>query len=148
MFRTLFALAVAVFAVMAFSGEAKAQATYVEVCTRFGADYFYSPGTSTCVNARTGVTREDPSGALGQTETARKADAAEQGASAAAALSRPFVETGHSFAIAGDVAGANEFGAGSVGAAFRVNENLTVSGSGAYTDSGTTASRAGFNLSW
>lgn len=147
MFRIVFALMAALLAMVNFGGEAKAQ-TYVEICSNFGADYYYSPGTNTCINARDGTTREDPSGAYGQTETARKADEANEGAAAAAALSRPFVESGHTFAISGDVAGANDTGAGSLGAAYRLNENLTVSGSGAYTQSGTGATRAGFNLSW
>jgi Porin subfamily/YadA-like membrane anchor domain len=149
MSRILFGLAAAILAIAAFGAEAKAQ-DYVEICDIYGVDYYYSPGTQTCINARDGWTKEQIGGMTvdGQTEIAKKADEAVEGSAAAAALSRPFVESGHTFAISGDIANAGDTGAASLGAAYRFNENLTVSGSGAYTQSGTGATRAGFNLSW
>jgi hypothetical protein len=30
---------------------------YVRVCDRYGANYYYSPGTNTCINSQTGVTK-------------------------------------------------------------------------------------------
>jgi hypothetical protein len=31
---------------------------YVKVCDQYGAQYYYSPGTDTCINANTGETRK------------------------------------------------------------------------------------------
>ena len=30
---------------------------YVRVCSAYGTNYYYSPGTETCINTQTGVTK-------------------------------------------------------------------------------------------
>jgi hypothetical protein len=143
--------AMAAFCLAASAGHASAQGVeYVKVCSAYGAGYYYMPGTEKCVHANTGVTKElTPERVVtGKTAIAKKADDAVEGAAAAAALSRPYIETGHKFAIAGDLAEVGEAGSASLGGALRLNDNLTLSGAAAITDGSATAARTGFNLSW
>jgi hypothetical protein len=123
---------------------------YVRVCDAYGTGFYYVPGTDTCIHASTGQTRVDTENGtvVGQSEIARKADKALSGAALSSALTRPLVESGHRFAISGDVAGTEDSGALSLGAGYRINEHLTVSGSGAVGENGGAAGRGGFNYSW
>ena len=52
---------------------------YVRVCDAYGVEYFYSPGTETCVHASTGETRRETEDGtrVGRTELAARIDDAE-----------------------------------------------------------------------
>ncbi|TIT91144.1 MAG: hypothetical protein E5W55_20860, partial [Mesorhizobium sp.] len=60
-----------------FSASAPAAPVeYVRVCSLYGAQYYYSPGTSTCINANTGETRlvTEDGVVVGKTALASKVD--------------------------------------------------------------------------
>lgn len=157
--------AAAVLALAAAPGALAQPMEYVRVCDIYGTSWYYEPGTETCIHADTGDTRRETEiGTIfGQTDLAdqvtdqrialdgmsRDIDDLRDGIAAAAALPRPYVDPGHRFAVAGDwgqYEGSNAFG---VGAAFRLDETFTFSGSAAVpVQGGGVATRAGFNASW
>lgn len=131
---------------------------YVRVCDAFGEGYQYIPGTETCVRVATGETRRDSEfgTVVGKTELAKRVDQAfeaiedaNEGAAVMSSLPVPFIEKGHSFALAGNFAQFESNGAFGLGGAFRVNENLTFNGGVAVGASqSNVGGRVGFNLSW
>lgn len=156
----------------AFSFQAPAQAVeYVRVCDAYGANYFYSPGTETCVNAITGDTRRDTGDGTvaGTTELASRVDEIEQRinsafsdidrklhaeASIAAALADPDLVAGEHFGVRvnwGNAGSANAFGVtgSAVLAEGLFGETGRMTGSAGLAFShGTVGGRAGMQLTW
>jgi len=146
-----------------YGAPAHAVVEYVKVCDTYGAGYYYVPGTSMCLNPLTGETRLTTIDGVvqGRSELAKMVDRANnranlamQGTALAMALPNPFVQPGHTFAIAGNFATFEQTGALGFGAAYKMNENLTLTAGGSFS-TGTVAgsghgvaARAGFNLSW
>ncbi|CDX18168.1 exported hypothetical protein [Mesorhizobium plurifarium] len=81
---------------------------YVRVCSAYGTNYYYSPGTDTCINANTGETRRltEDGVVAGKTALASKVDdidkrvqRAFEGASVASALTSPDLVEGEHFGV-------------------------------------------------
>ena len=128
---------------------------YVRVCSLYGAGYFYLPGTDTCVNVNTGVTkRATVDGVVtGVTEQQQQIlDNAEQikrnteGVAMSFALPKATIDPGKSFGAAlniGTFGGAVAVG---VGGAFRAGEGVTFNGAVGYgLGEGTLGGNAGVN---
>ena len=147
-------------------GAAAAPAEYVKVCDAYGAGYFYSPGSETCINASTGETRTDD--ATGSTELKSRVDDIErriddafgdmhqysEQASIAAALADPDFISGEHFGLrvnwanaggadAVGITGAAVLSEGMFGSTGRLTGSLGVGFSG-----GTVGGRAGLQLTW
>ena len=140
---------------------------YVRVCDTYGAGYFYIPGTDVCMNANTGATKQQTSNGIygGESEMAARFNDAFEGIAVNSAMPTPYIPAGHRFAIAGNWAqfqgssgsagytyGAYSGGSANalgLGAALRINDNLTFNAAGAIgLDRTTWATRVGFNMSW
>lgn len=175
---TKFAPALLVLAAALFcpSRDAHAQAQpqrpvdYARVCSAYGANYMYVPGTDTCLDPLTGQTRrETVDGTVaGRTELAARIDAAGrrardayreagvavQGAALAMAMPSPFVPDGHSFAVAGTVAAFEDVGTVGVAAAYKLRDNVLFTVGGSFTAvqargaDFSAAGRAGVNFNW
>lgn len=154
--------------ILAFPNAGPAQAApvqYVKICTLYGADWNYIPGTDTCVNQNTGETRKQTANGVvyGTTQTEQDAQQAKQDAQKASdsaqranegvalslALPRAQVTAGHKFAAAANLGvfeGEEAFG---VGGAFEANDNVTFNAAlGVGLQHGTVGGNAGINVSW
>ena len=131
---------------------------YVRVCSLYGAGYFYLPGTDTCVNVNTGVTkRATVDGVVtGVTEQQQQIlDNAEQikrnteGVAMSFALPKATIDPGKSFGAAlniGTFGGAVAVG---VGGGVGAGEGVTFNGAVGYgLGEGTLGGNAGVNVSW
>ncbi len=95
---------------------------YVRVCDAYGTNYYYSPGTETCINADTGATRQDTidGTVAGETKLAARVSDIESrindafdGASIAASLVAPSLAAGEHAGVRinwGNAGNANAFG--------------------------------------
>ncbi|CDX56892.1 putative porin [Mesorhizobium plurifarium] len=126
MFRYL--LAPAIFGAAAlFAAPSQAAVEYVKVCSAYGPNYYYSPGTDTCINAQTGVTKRQVDNGEGGTTTVTGKTAlaahvddidnritrAFENASISAALAAPDLVQGEHFGLRvnwGNAGYANAFG--------------------------------------
>ena len=68
MFRYLLAPAILGAATL-LAAPSQAAVEYVRVCSAYGPNYYYSPGTDTCINAQTGVTKRQVDNGEGGTTT-------------------------------------------------------------------------------
>lgn len=133
-------IAASALVVSSFCGSVAAEpmpVEYVRVCTAYGAQYYYSPGSETCINADTGQTkRETENGTVvGETALAARVSAIEEriqdafdAASIAAALTDPSLAAGEHAGVRlnwGNAGDANAFG---VSAALLLSENAAQSG--------------------
>ncbi len=110
---------------------------YVRVCDAYGVQYYYSPGTDTCINANTGQTRRETENGtvFGETALAARVSAIEariqnafDAASIAAALADPSLAAGEHAGIRlnwGNAGDANAFG---ISAALLLSDNAAQSG--------------------
>jgi hypothetical protein len=142
---------------------------YVKICTAYGADYYYSPGTDTCINARTGVTKREVDDGAGGTRTvtgktalASKVDdidsrvqRAFEGASVASALTSPDLVQGEHFGVrvnwgnAGQSNAMGLTGAAVLGEGFMPGGNGRLAGAAGVAFSGkTVGGNAGLQLTW
>jgi hypothetical protein len=140
---------------------------YVRVCDTFGAGYFYIPGSDACMNANTGTTKQltNLGTYTGESEMAARFNDAFEGIAVSAAMPQPYIPAGQHFAIAGNwgqfqgnggstgyTSGGYSGGSANalgIGAAMRINDNLTFSAAGAIgLERKTWATRVGFNMSW
>lgn len=154
--------ALVVFGLMAFGPQAlAAPVEYVRVCSNYGANWYYSPGTETCINANTQETRRETEfgTVVGETAFAASVDerieAAFEAGAIANALADPDLVAGEHFGLKvnwGGVEGANAFG---VTGAMVFTEGLFEGGNGRLTGSGgiafsggTVGGRAGLQLTW
>lgn len=159
--KYLFAAAMVFGALVASATQSIAQVEYVRVCDAYGTNYFYSPGTETCINANTQETRRETEFGteMGQTAFAAsvdsRIDAAFEAGAIANALADPDLVAGERFGLKvnwGGVEGANAFG---VTGAMVFTDGLFESGNGRLTGSGGIAfsgnsvgGRAGMQLTW
>ncbi|TPI70754.1 hypothetical protein FJ420_06085 [Mesorhizobium sp. B3-1-3] len=126
MFRYLLAPAILGAATL-LAAPSQAAVAYVKICSAYGANYYYSPGTDTCINAQTGVTKkqvDDGNGGemteVGKTALAAHVDdidnritRAFENASISAALAAPDLVQGEHFGVRvnwGNAGYANAFG--------------------------------------
>lgn len=91
-----------------FTAPASAAVEYVKTCDAYGTQYYYSPGTDTCVNANTGVTKRltEDGTVTGKTALAQHVDdidaritRAFENASISAALASPDLVQGEHFGV-------------------------------------------------
>lgn len=156
--RILLASAMALVAVAATEPALAQAVEYVKVCSIFGLEYFYDPGTDTCINANSGETKKNTSEGVveGNTElrqmvldNAAQQQRAIEGVALGLALPNATVDPGHTFGAAlnvGTFGGASAIG---FAGAFRANENVTFNGAvGLGLTGGTMGGRAGMNVSW
>lgn len=140
--------------------QASAQMEYVRVCDAYGSNYFYSPGTETCINANTQEIRSAELGTeIGKTAFAASVDAridqAFESAAVANALSDPDLVAGERFGVKvnwGSVESTHAFG---IAGAVVVSDGLFSGGQGRLTGTGgvafsggTVGGRAGLQLTW
>jgi hypothetical protein len=120
---------------------------YVRVCDAYGPDYFYSPGTDTCVNAQTGETRRATADGLESDSTdARKL--ASEGTALALSMPNATVDSGKTFGAAMNIGTFDgEFAVG-VSGAMQVGNGLTFNSAVGLGSQGSVAGRAGLNFSW
>lgn len=137
---------------------------YVKVCTSYGAQYYYSPGTDTCINANTGETRRmtEDGVVVGKTALASKVDdidgrvqRAFEGASVATALTSPDLVQGEHFGVRVNWGNAGQSNAMGVTGAAVLGEDFLPSGSGRLTGAAgvafsgkTVGGNAGLQLTW
>jgi len=137
---------------------------YVKVCSTYGANYYYSPGTETCINANTGETRRltEDGVVAGKTALASKVDdidkrvqRAFEGASVASALTSPDLVEGEHFGVrvnwgnAGQSNAMGITGAAVLGEDFMPGGNGRLAGAAGVAFSGkTVGGNAGLQLTW
>jgi len=145
----LAALSAVLFAAIPLSPASAQPVEYVKVCSQAGTGYYYIPGTETCINPDTGVTKDytnDPNGAVGESAASAKAS---EGAAMAMSMPSAIIEPGKNFAIAGNIAAFGGQSAVGFTAAARINDGLSLTGGvGLGLGEHTVGGRAGFNLSW
>jgi hypothetical protein len=146
-----------------FSPVLAAPVEYVRVCTAYGAQYYYSPGTDTCINANTGDTRRLTEDGVVSSKTAlaqhvddidSRVSRAFEGASVASALTSPDLVQGEHFGVRVNWGNAGQSNAvGLTGAAvlgeglFSTGGRLTGAAGIAYSGS-TVGGNAGLQLTW
>lgn len=137
---------------------------YVKVCSAYGPNYYYSPGTDTCINTNTGETRRltEDGVVVGKTALASKVDdidnrvqRAFEGASVATALSSPDLVQGEHFGVrvnwgnAGQSNAMGITGAAVLGEGFMPGGNGRLAGAAGVAFSGkTVGGNAGLQLTW
>jgi len=127
MFKYLFAAAAVALCGLSLPAAAAQPVEYVRECDMYGANYYYSPGTNTCINTDTGMTKrqvDDGNGGemteVGKTALAAHVDdidnritRAFENASISAALAAPDLVQGEHFGLRinwGNAGDANAFG--------------------------------------
>jgi len=140
---------------------------YVKLCYAYGANYYYSPGTDTCINAQTGDTRKEVDDGNGGTTTVtgktalashvddidNRVTRAFENASISAALAAPDLVQGEHFGLRvnwGNTGGADAFGftgAAVLSEGFAHGGRLTGTMGIAFS-SGTVGGNAGLQFSW
>ncbi|WP_181170349.1 MULTISPECIES: porin [unclassified Mesorhizobium] len=143
--------------------QAEGPVEYVRVCTAYGAQYYYSPGTTTCINADTGETRSATAGGVvGKTALASKVDdidrrvqRAFEGASVASALAGPDLVQGEHFGVrvnwgnAGQSNAMGVTGAAVLGEGFMPGGNGRLAGAAGVAFSGkAVGGNAGLQFTW
>lgn len=137
---------------------------YVRVCTLYGARYYYSPGTDTCINADTGETRRvtEDRVVVGKTALASKVDdidgrvaRAFESASVASALTSPDFVQGEHFGVRVNWGNAGQSNAMGVTGAAVLGEGFLPGGTGRLTGAAgvafsgkTVGGNAGLQLTW
>ncbi|UCI06408.1 porin [Mesorhizobium sp. B1-1-8] len=137
---------------------------YVKVCSAYGAQYYYSPGTDTCINANTGETRRATENGVvnGKTALASKVDdidgrvqRAFEGASVASALTSPDLVQGEHFGIRVNWGNAGQSNAMGVTGAAVLGEGFMPGGAGRLAGAAgvafsgkTVGGNAGLQLTW
>jgi hypothetical protein len=121
----------------------------VKICSLYGAGFYYIPGTDVCYNAVTGETRWQTT--HGTQRSLNRVDLAFQGTSVAMAMPTPMIESGKTFAIAGNFGSYDSSHAFGLAGAFEVGPGLSFHGGisvGADTNQQSVGSNVGFNYSW
>jgi len=147
-----------------FATQASALVNYVRACDAFGTQYYYSPGTNTCINANTGETRlvTDDKVVAGKTALATKVDdidgrvqRAFEGASVASSLTSPDLVQGEHFGVRVNWGNAGQANAMGVTGAAVLGESFLPGGSGRLTGAAgvafsgkTVGGNAGLQLTW
>lgn len=137
---------------------------YVKVCSLYGAQYYYSPGTDTCINANTGETRRltEDGVVVGKTALASKVDdidarvqRAFEGASVASALTSPDLVQGEHFGVRVNWGNAGQSNAMGVTGAAVLGEGRFAGGNGRLAGAAgvafsgkTVGGNAGLQLTW
>jgi len=136
---------------------------YVKVCTLFGARFYYSPGTDTCINADTGETRRvtEDGVVVSKTALAKRVDdidnrvaRAFEGASVATALASPDLGQGEHFGVRINWGNAGQANAVGISGAAVLGEGLFSTGgrltgaAGVAYSGRTVGGNAGLQLTW
>jgi len=118
--RAIIAGIIAALALMiATPNQAAAQVSYVRVCSLYGADFFYIPGTDTCANASQIIGN--------QFNIARLNSLSSTGTAMAASLVAPWLPTGTNYAISNHWANFNGQNGVGVSGLMRLSGNLVFS---------------------
>ncbi len=148
---------------MAASGAIAAPTSYVKICDDAGANFYYSPGTTVCVNAITGTTYDDDTGETGKTvyraqadkavaqvqHATKRANDAASGVAVAAAMPSAFINTGSNFAVSGNASQFGGFSSVGFGTAAKITDKFSLTGGvGTSLNQGMVGGRVGFNMSW
>lgn len=148
--RTLIAAA-AIAAISVTSSSFAAPVEYVKICHIYGANWFYIPGTDTCLNAKTGETRKETADGTvyGESDELDQAKDANEGVALSLALPTATVDEGKTFGAAVNFGTFNGESALGFGGAFEATDGLTINAAvGVGLSRGTTGGRAGVNFSW
>jgi IMP dehydrogenase/GMP reductase len=136
---------------------------YVKVCSAYGAQYYYSPGTDTCINADTGVTKKQTEDGVVTSKTAlaqsvddidRRVARAFETSSVAAALTSPDLVAGEHFGLRVNWGNAGVSNAVGLTGAAVLGEGLFATGgrltgtAGVAFSGGTVGGNAGLQLTW
>lgn len=124
---------------------------YVRICSSFGAQFFYIPGTAICLNPNTGETIEIKDGkeVRGVSDLAEGVNNANEGVALSLALPNATIDPGKSFGAAVNVGTFGGEAAVGVSGAFAAGEGLTFNGAiGVGLGHGNIGGRAGVNFSW
>ncbi|WP_159082328.1 porin [Paragemmobacter aquarius] len=142
--RTAFLLIPLAFA----HGAAAAPVEYVRVCSAFGAGYSVIPGTSVCMNQRTGETREatDNGVVTGEADFISKGN---EGTALGLALAGATVDAGKSYGVKANVGTFEGETAIGLSGAIRLDNGITLDAAyGTGIHHGTSGGRVGANFSW
>ena len=148
-----------------FSGSAlAAPVQYVKVCSLYGPQYYYSPGTDTCINANTGqtLTPSADGTVVGKTALASQVDdidnrvqRAFESASVATALASPDFVQGEHYGVRVNWGNAGQSSAMGITGAAVLGEGLFAGGGGRVTGAAgiafsgkTVGGNAGLQLTW
>jgi hypothetical protein len=123
---------------------------YVKVCSRYGAGFYYIPGTATCINPKTGVMKQETShGTVTEnSDVLNDALKAKEGVALSLAMPTATVTPGHHFGAAFNIGTFDGSTALGVGGAWQANDNVTVNGALGIGDQGDVGGRGGVNVSW
>ena len=117
--RSIASALVATFAATIATPGHAAPVEYVKVCSNYGADFFYIPGTDTCTNASQITTN--------QFGIAKANTFAATGAAMAASLVAPWLPTGTNYAVSTHWAAFDGQNAMGVSGLMRISGNLVFS---------------------
>jgi hypothetical protein len=149
-------LALPLFFIVSCGVSSAEPAEYVKICSQYGRGWFYIPGTDTCINPKTGVTKrqvENSAGTGAITET-KNSDLlndvlkAKEGVALTLAMPNATVTPGHHFGAALNVGTFDGSTAVGIAGAWQANDNLTVNGALGVGDQGDVGGRGGVNFSW
>jgi hypothetical protein len=137
---------------------------YVKVCSLYGPQYYYSPGTDTCINADTGVTKTQTANGTVTSKTAlaqsvddidNRVARAFENSSIAAALTSPDLVAGEHFGVRVNWGNAGMSNAMGLTGAAVLGEGLFAGGGGRLTGTAGVAfaghsvgGNAGLQLTW
>jgi hypothetical protein len=129
------------------AATAWAAGDYVRICSLYGANFFYIPGTDVCYNSVNGETRQATE--YGVRRIYNRVDLAFEGMNVAAAMPTPVIDPGKGLAVAVSGGFFDSSGAAAIAGAVEFNDNLSLSGGislGARQHS--VGSNVGFNFTW
>jgi hypothetical protein len=136
---------------------------YVKVCSIYGPNYYYSPGTDTCINSQTGVTKQQTADGTVTSKTAlaqsvddidNRVARAFESASVATALTSPDLTAGEHFGLRVNWGNAGQSNAIGLTGAAVIGEGLFATGSRLTGTAGiayagrTLGGNAGVQLTW
>ncbi len=164
MFKFRHVISIAVLAGAAsVTGPAFAAVEYVKVCSLYGPKYYYSPGTDTCINSDTGVTKTVTEDGVVTSKTAlaksvdeidQRVSRAFEAASVGAALTSPDLVAGEHFGLRINWGNAGVSNAVGLTGAAVLGEGLFATGgrltgtAGIAFSGGTVGGNAGLQLTW
>jgi len=116
------------------ASPAAAVVQYNKVCDQLGAGYVYIPGTNACTNLK---------------DINHYHEQDNDGIAIGFAMETPVLPAGKNFGISGGVGAFNHSTALSMSGAYRIKDDLTISGGfGIGSQTGAIGGRAGFSYAW
>lgn len=138
-------------AALLLNSPAQAAIEYVKICSTYGPEFIYIPGTDICMNVDTGETIT-PSGdgpVHGETTLKQQAEDAAAGAAVAISMPNATVDEGKTFGLSTNYGVYGDSSALGISGAFKPADGLTINaGAGFSTAGGPAGGRVGVNFSW